>query len=79
MMDSNLAALSQVARDVLGCYDLELTPETRILTVKGWDSVALVKMLLLLETQLGFVFDTYDVANIRTVGDVVKMMEKAQV
>ncbi|MBP5621686.1 MAG: acyl carrier protein [Thermoguttaceae bacterium] len=77
-MDTNLAALCQVASDVLGRYDLELTPETRILSVKGWDSVALVKMLLLLESQMGFVFDTYDIPNIRTVGDVVKMMEKAQ-
>ncbi len=77
-MDPNLAILTQVASDILGRYDLELTPETRISTVKGWDSVALVKILLTLETQLGVEFETYDIPNIQTVGDVVKMMEKAQ-
>ncbi len=77
-MDSNLAILTQVASDVLGRYDLELTPETRIETVPKWDSVALVKILFLLEAQLGVVFDTYDVANIKEVGHILAMMEKAQ-
>ena len=77
-MDSNLAILTQVASDVLERYDLELTPETTLASVEKWDSVALVKMLFLLEEQLGVVFDTYDVANIKEVGDVLAMMEKAQ-
>ena len=77
-MDSNMAALLRAVGDVLGRCDLALTPETPITSVDDWDSLALANIILLLESQLGVVFDTYDVAGIKIVGDIIKMMEKAQ-
>ncbi len=76
-MEEDLQLLKRVVGDVLGRPDIDLSPEERTVSIPGWDSVAMVQILLLLESETGKVFDTMDVANIKTVGDLLSILEKS--
>lgn len=77
-MNDHLNAVQEAARETLGDFELALTPEERVENVEGWDSVATVQILLLLESQEGVQFDTFDVVDLATVGDFVALLDKTK-
>ena len=70
-----LALVQRVFRDVFDNEELKLTPAMTQSDVDGWDSVAQVKVLLALESELGIRFETEEVSAIRSVGDLLAAIE----
>jgi acyl carrier protein len=75
-MTDHLFAIQNVFYDVLGEQNLELTPETLLKDIPHCDSVALVQIVLMIENQWGISFETDEVAELRSVGQIVKLVEK---
>jgi acyl carrier protein len=68
--------LTRVFRDVLQAEDLVIGPTTVAEDVKGWDSAAHVNLILAIEMELNVVFNTGEIDEMRTVGDLVDAIER---
>ncbi|MDR1385734.1 MAG: acyl carrier protein [Planctomycetaceae bacterium] len=75
-MTDHLSSVQNVFCDVLGEQNLELTLETLLKDIPHCDSVALIQIVLMIENQWGISFETDEVAELRTVGQIVKLVEK---
>lgn len=64
--------LQQIFRDILDDETLVLTPELSTATCKDWDSVAMVQIILAVEAAFRVHFTTQEVANIKSVADILK-------
>jgi acyl carrier protein len=68
--------LTRVFRDVLRAENLVIGPTTVAEDVKGWDSAAHVNLILAIEMELNVVFNTGEIDEMRTVGDLVDAIER---
>jgi len=75
-MSNYLPALQNVFCDVLGVNDLELTDEVLLQDIPHCDSVAVIQIVLMIEDTFGIHFETDEVADIRSLGDILALMEK---
>ncbi|MDR1491667.1 MAG: acyl carrier protein [Planctomycetaceae bacterium] len=75
-MTDYLSAVQNVFYDVLGEQDLELTPETLLKDIPHCDSVALIQIVLMIENQWGINFETDEVAELRSIGQIANLIEK---
>ncbi len=73
-MDDVMTELTGILRDVLGQPDLVLRPETTASEVPGWDSVAMVEVLMVLEERLGVRFTSRDLDHLANVGDMAALV-----
>jgi acyl carrier protein len=69
------ALVRRVFRDVLDDESLEISAASTRADIDGWDSVVHVKVVLALESELAVRFKTDDVMQVRSVGDLVVMLE----
>lgn len=60
----------------LSCDEAKITPESNLLTDLGADSMELVEMVMTLETELKIEIPDEDLQNLKTVGDLVALLEK---
>ena len=74
--DKYILLLQRIVDDVLPHQVGTLEACQRISSIPGWDSVAMVQILLLLEAEAGIEFDTLDIVNIKTVGDMLDLLKK---
>ncbi len=74
--DKYTLLLQRIVDDILPVRVKNLTPDQRISSIPGWDSVAMVQILLMLEAETGIEFDTMDVVNIKTVADIIDLLKK---
>lgn len=70
-----LTRLSMLISEVLDSEDLEITLNTSAEDVDGWDSLAHVRIIIAIEEEFGVRFTTHEVAVLKTVRDVVKLLE----
>lgn len=77
-MEEDLALLQETAKEIIGQLNCDLTPETAISAIDGWDSVAMVRILLTLECEMNVQFDTTEIANIKTISDVLNLMKNGR-
>jgi acyl carrier protein len=68
--------LTRVFRDVLQAENLVIGPTTVAEDVRGWDSAAHVNLILAIEMELNVVFNTGEIDEMRTVGDLVDAIER---
>lgn len=71
-----LEPLQDIFQDVFDDSDLEITMETTPADIKGWDSVAQVKLVIMAESEWDFQFGTDEVAEIKSVGDFITAIKK---
>ncbi|MBO6102459.1 MAG: acyl carrier protein [Opitutales bacterium] len=71
-MDENLKKLQNIFRDILDDENLEITESFSQKDCEGWDSVAMVQIILAVESEFGVKFTTSEVANTRSVSDLLK-------
>ena len=57
--------------ETLGCDAEEVTPEASLSDDLGADSLAAVELVMALEEATGISIDDADVANLKTVGDIM--------
>lgn len=77
-MSGALEGFVSIVRETLGEPQLALTPQTIAAEVPGWDSVAMVSMILAVEVQFGIRVRSRDIDHIVRVGDMVDMIERKQ-
>jgi acyl carrier protein len=71
-----LTQLTNVFREVFQDDDLAITPATTAEDVSGWDSAAHINLMLAVEARLGIVFNTSEIDDMRTVGDLATAIER---
>jgi acyl carrier protein len=70
------AELTRIFREVFQNEDLVIAPTTTAEDVKGWDSVTHVNVMLAIEMELHVVFNTSEIDEMRTVGELVDAIER---
>lgn len=70
-----LAKVTELLESVLDADSLVLTEQTTAEDVEDWDSVNHVRLLIAIENELGFRFDTEEVEKFKNVGDLVDMIQ----
>ena len=55
---------------------LALTPETTADDVRGWDSLAHIRLILSTEKEFGIKFRTSEVSAFKNVGDLAQMVKR---
>lgn len=71
-----LARLEPVFRDVLDDPALRLSAETSASNLEGWDSLAHVNLVFAIEQEFGVRFTLQELEHLRTVGDIVDLVER---
>jgi len=64
----------QTASDVFGVSEAQLTMASSPSTIEGWDSVQHLNLVLAIEQVAGISIDPEDIEQIKTLGDVVKII-----
>lgn len=67
--------LKAIAVNQIGIDEEKVTPESDIIRDLGLDSLDIVDMLMSVEETFGITIDDGDVAEMKTVADVVKFIE----
>ena len=62
----------------LNVSEREITPEKNLFNDLGADSLDVVELLMILESEFNVKFSEDDTANVMTVGDLYDMIEKYQ-
>ena len=75
---NDLQCLQRIFREVLDEPGLELHPEYSVTDNPHWDSVAMVQIVLAIEEERSIRFRTEDVAAVKTVGDLLRLMEHSR-
>ena len=71
-MSEKLTKLQSIFRDVIGDPSLEISEDTKRADLEDWDSVAMVQIILAVESEFGVRFSTGEIANISAVSDIMK-------
>jgi acyl carrier protein len=67
--------LTTVMRDVFGIASLEINDEMTAKDVKGWDSLTNIDLVVAVEKHFKIKMTTRDVANLKNVGELIKLVE----
>ncbi len=70
------ASLTAVFRQVFSQPSLDIHDEMTAADVAGWDSLTHVTLIFAVEKQFGVRFSTRDVQALKTVGDLVRMIDR---
>lgn len=70
--------ISALMAEQLGIDKASITPESEIIKDLGADSLDVVEMLLDLEKEYGVEITDEQAADLKTVGDIVKLVENKQ-
>jgi acyl carrier protein len=69
-------ALNEIFRRLFKDPNLTVRPETRAEDVRGWDSLAHVRLILACEKRCGVRFKTSEISEFQNVGDLVRLVQK---
>ena len=67
--------LTEIFQDVFDDDSLSLRPELTAADVPGWDSLNHIRLLVTIERKLNVKFSVTEVADLKTVGDLMKVIE----
>jgi len=70
-----LAELREIMIDVFDIDELELMPETTAEDVEEWDSLSHVRLVVSVERKFGFKFKNSEIEALKSVGDLVRLIE----
>ena len=73
---SNIYRLQTIFRDIFDNLTLQITEETAPANLAEWDSVATVQIVLATEAEFGVRFTTDEVADIRSVADILNCLSR---
>ncbi len=66
----------ELLADILDIEAEELTPETRLVDMEEWDSIAALSFIAMMDEEFGKEFKGADVKKIVTVQDALNVMEE---
>ena len=73
--DSIVAELQEIMIDVFDVDDLTITLETTAEDVEEWDSLSHVRLVVAVERKFGFKFTNSEIESLKTVGDLVRLIQ----
>jgi len=68
--------LQDVFRDVFDDYSIDLSTDTGPDDIEGWDSLAQVKLILMIQDEFGIQLEPEDAGEMQTVGNIITILEK---
>lgn len=77
-MPDTYEKLTEVFRDVFDDEDLTPTPEMTADDVEEWDSLSHIRLMLSVEKAFGVRFSTVELGGLKSVGDLVTLIEAKQ-
>jgi acyl carrier protein len=75
-MKAVIGELTEVFRTVFDNQDIALTPDTTANDVDGWDSLSHATLVASVEHHFGFRFSRRELASLKNVGDMLKVIEQ---
>jgi acyl carrier protein len=73
--DAILHDLREIMIDVFDIDELELTTATTAEDIEEWDSLSHVRLVVAVERKFGFKFKNSEIEGLKTVGDLVTLIE----
>jgi acyl carrier protein len=70
------ARLSEIFRDVFDDDSIEVKPDLTANEVEGWDSLTHIRLMLTVEKTFKVKFSPSELANLKSVGDLVALIKK---
>ncbi len=74
-MVDHLSRLNEVFQEVFDDDDIAINRETTARDVEGWDSLMHVTLLINIEKAFGIKFSSSEVARLKSVGDLLDLIE----
>ncbi len=74
-MSMNLGRLTDVFRDVFDNSDLEISPDTVIKDIQGWDSLVHVTLMAAVQDEFGIRYSIDDIVKMKTAGDILDFID----
>lgn len=71
-----LTKIRDILADVVDDESLQLSEKTTADEVRDWDSINHVKLLIGLESELNFRFETDEVSGLHNVGELIDLVQK---
>lgn len=71
-----LTTIRDVLADVVDDPSLQISESTTADDVSEWDSINHVKLLIGLESELGFRFETQEVSGLKNVGELIDVVHR---
>lgn len=72
---NTLSTVNEIMIDVFDLDDLEVTPETTAADVEEWDSLSHIRLVVAIERKFGFKFKNSEIESLKTVGDLVNLID----
>jgi acyl carrier protein len=73
--ESILAELREIMIDVFDIDELEINDATTAEDVEEWDSLSHVRLVVAVERKFGFKFKNSEIESLKTVGDLVGLIQ----
>ena len=70
------AEIQQIIRDVFDNETIVIDDNTTAAVIKGWDSLNNIKLMVHIERKYGFRFKTSEVAGLKNIGELIKIVEQ---
>ena len=68
--------LQDVFRDVFDDSSIDLSTDTSPDDIEGWDSLAQVKLILMIQDEFGIQLEPEEAGGMQTVGNMITVLEK---
>lgn len=68
------ARLAEIFKDVFDEDKIKITPELSAKDIDGWDSLAQIRLILMIEKAFKIKFMTSEIGNLGNVSDIVKLI-----
>ncbi len=75
-MDDVLDAVTQIMRQVFEAPDLAVTRESSAQTIRGWDSLNHVALILGVESHFKLKFRASEIASLKNVGELTDLIAR---
>lgn len=73
--DEILGKVQDVVRDQLDDDEVIINSQTIASSVEGWDSLAHVRIMIAIEEEFGFQFQTFEINSLQNVGELVGLIK----
>jgi acyl carrier protein len=73
---TTLERIQSILRNTLEDDTLIIDETTRQSDVRGWDSLAQIRIIMALELEFKMKFSTKDIMNLQSVGDFIQVINK---
>lgn len=73
--NNTLATVNDIMVDVFDLDNLEVTMETTAADVEEWDSLSHIRLIVAIERKFGFKFKNSEIEGLKTVGDLVGLID----